>query len=338
MTNATIDSIPADRREAARSALTAAFGSAPLTALQPVMGGASGGLIYRIEIQNKPYLLRIELRRTRFRNPHQYECMKTAVDTGLAPPVHYIDPTEGVAIMDFIPQRPLSEYPGGPAALARDLGRMIARLQRTPLFPQLLEYPVILDRMLGFIRGSGMFAAGLLDAHAAGFERIRQVYPWNASSPVSSHNDPNPRNIIFDGERLWLIDWETAFRNDPLTDVAILAENFAGTPELEDALLQGWLERPADRELRARLVLMRQLTRIYYAAILLSAFAATPRAVPDGDLAAPTPDGFRAAIAEGRLKPASPETMYTLGKMLLAGFLNGLHTPEFEQALRVYHS
>ena len=65
MTNATIDSIPADRREAARSALTAAFGSAPLTALQPVMGGASGGLIYRIEIQNKPYLLRIELRRTK---------------------------------------------------------------------------------------------------------------------------------------------------------------------------------------------------------------------------------------------------------------------------------
>ena len=205
------------------------------------------------------------MRRTRFRNPHQYVCMKTAVDAGLAPPVHYIDPTEGVAIMDFIPQRPLSEYPGGPAALARDLGRMIARLQRTLLFPQLLEYPVFLDRMLGFIRGSGMFAAGLLDAHAAGFERIRQVYPWNASSPVSSHNDPNPRNIIFDGERLWLIDWETAFRNDPLTDVAILAENFAGTPELEDALLQGWLERPADRELRARLVLMRQLTRLYYA-------------------------------------------------------------------------
>ena len=140
------------------------------------------------------------------------------------------------------------------------------------------------------------------------------VYPWNASSPVSSHNDPNPRNIIFDGERLWLIDWETAFRNDPLTDVAILAENFAGTPELEDALLQGWLERPADQELRARLLLMRQLTRIYYGAILLSAFAASPRAVPDGDLAAPTPDGFRASIAEGRLKAASPETMYTLGQ------------------------
>jgi aminoglycoside phosphotransferase (APT) family kinase protein len=163
------------------------------------------------------------------------------------------------------------------------------------------------------------------------------VYPWNASSPVSGHNDPNPRNIIFDGERLWLIDWETAFRNDPLTDVAILAENFAGTPELEEALLQGWLERPADRELRARLVLMRQLTRLYYAAILFSALAAT-RAVPDGDLTAPTPEDFRAAFAEGRLKAAAPETMYTLGKMLLAGFLNGLNTPEFEQALRVYHS
>ena len=53
------DPIPADRREAARSALTAAFGAAPLTALQPVTSGASA-LSYRIEVAERPYLLRLE--------------------------------------------------------------------------------------------------------------------------------------------------------------------------------------------------------------------------------------------------------------------------------------
>ena len=69
---------------------------------------------------------------------------------------------------------------------------------------------------------SGLFAPGLLDRHQKGFERIREAYPWDAAALVSSHNDPNPANILFDGERLWLIDWETAYRNDPLVDVATL--------------------------------------------------------------------------------------------------------------------
>lgn len=336
MNDSLLSFIPVERRDVAQAALTAAFGRALLTSLQSVPGGASGALIYRIEVDGRPYLLRIETRRTTYRNPHQYVCMQTAADAGIAPPVRYIDPVEGVAIMDFIPQRPLTEYPGGPQSLASDLGRMITRLQATPLFPELRDYRFILERMLGFIRNSSLFAPGLLDPHVAAFERIRKVYPWNPETLVSSHNDPNPRNIIFDGERLWLIDWETAYRNDPLVDVAILAENFmADNPESEDALLHAWLGRVPDDLLRARLVLMRRLTRLYYAGMILSRFAAAPRSAPDNDLSAPSPNAFRAAIGDGRLKVGAPETIYTLGKMFLAGFLDGIAAPEFEHALTV---
>ena len=237
--------------------------------------------------------------------------------------------------MDFLPQRPLIEYPGGSAALALDFGKLIARLQITPRFPELRDYFAIVERLLGFLRGSGIFAPGLLDRHADAFARIRQVYPWDGSALVSSHNDPNPRNIIFDGERLWLIDWETAYRNDPLVDVAILADNFAPTPDLEDALLQGWLGHAPDRLVRARLALMRPLTRLYYAGLLFGIFATAPRGVPDSDLAAPTPSEFRAAVAEGRLKLGAAETMYTLGKMCLAGFLDGATAPAVEEACAV---
>src|SRR5690242_5646739 len=101
-----LDALPAERRETARSALTTTFGSAPLTAIQRVTGGASGALIYRIEIDGKSYLFRMETRRSPFRNPHQYVCMQTAVDAGIAPPAHFVDPVEGIAIMDFVPQQP----------------------------------------------------------------------------------------------------------------------------------------------------------------------------------------------------------------------------------------
>jgi hypothetical protein len=34
--------------------------------------------------------------------------------------------------MDFVMQRPLHEYPGGPLALAKALGELVAKLQATP--------------------------------------------------------------------------------------------------------------------------------------------------------------------------------------------------------------
>ena len=41
-----------------------------------------------------------------------------------------------------------------------------------------------------------------------------------AEQYVSSHNDVLPRNVLFDGKRLWLIDWENGNRNEPLADLA----------------------------------------------------------------------------------------------------------------------
>ncbi len=336
MREALFEAVPEERRETARSALAAAFGTHAVDALQPVAGGASGALTYRVEARGKSYLLRIETRRSPFRNPHQYTCMRVASEAGIAPALHYFDADAGVAVMDFLQQRPLDEFPGGPQELARALGGLAARLQRTSAFPPgLWDFPQVVDRLLGFVRSSRLFAAGLLDAHAAGFERIRSAYRWDASALVSSHNDPNPRNIIFDGERLWFVDWETAYRNDPLTDVAILVENLAPTPELERVLVESWWGREPDRALYARLTLMRLLTRLYYAGLLFGLAARQPRQAPETDLAAPSPNEFRAAAERGEQAPASPETIFTLGKMCLAGFLAGLSTPGFEEALAI---
>ena len=39
---------------------------------------------------------------------------------------------------------------------------------------------------------------------------------------VSSHVDLKPDNMLFDGERVWLVDWQAGFANDryfPIMDV-----------------------------------------------------------------------------------------------------------------------
>jgi phosphotransferase family enzyme len=328
--------VPAEYRQTVATALATAFGPEGLSSLIPLRGGASGALLYQADIADRQFVVRVETRLgSPFRIPHQYVCMQAASDAGIAPPLRFLDADAGVSVMDCVTKQPLTAFPGGPLALTRELGFLMRRLQETAVFPQFRDYRFILERLLGVLQRPGFFAPGLLDAHAAAFNRIREAYPWGASALVSAHNDPNPQNILFDGERLWLIDWETAYANDALTDVAILADNFAATPELEDSLLSAWLGASPDRRTRARLHLMRQLTRLYYAGMILSMFAGTPRPEPDTDLTAPTPDAFRAAIAEGRIKAASPELLYTLGKIVLARFLAGVSSPDFDEAVAI---
>jgi aminoglycoside phosphotransferase (APT) family kinase protein len=328
----TLDILPGERRDVARDALQAAFAGAT-TAITPVTGGASGALTYRVEAHGRPYLLRLEgARRSPLRNPHQYTCMQIASEAGVAPGLHYVDAEAGVAIMDFLPVHPLEEFPGGRVALARAAGQLVARLQATVPFPQFIDYFDALDRMLRYLRSTKLFAPGLLDPHAEGFGRIRAALP-KSTRQVSAHNDPNPRNMLFDGERLWLVDWETAYRNDPLVDVAILLDQLECTPEMEQAVLAGWSGGAPDASQCARLTLIRAATRLYYAGLMLMPFAAVPRERPDGDLSAPTPAAFRRDVEEGRLAAASPETLFVLGKMQLAGFLAALAAPGFEEAL-----
>jgi len=325
------DMIPVGYRETARSALSAAFGTTPMQ-LRSVGGGASGALTYRVEVSGRPYLLRIETRRDAFRNPHQYDCMRGAADAGIAPPLRHVDPQAGVVVMDLLPQYSLLEYPGGQTELVRDLGRLFARLQATPRFPLLAGgFLGILAHMVGVLHGSEVFAAGLLDPHLEGFVRIRETYRWDDPALVSSHNDPNPGNILFDGERLWLIDWETAYCNDPLTDIAIVADNFASLPEQVDVLLQAWLGHAPDRGVRGRLVLMRQLTRLYYGCLIFSVLMG--RGPPETDLTALSRSEFRDAVVAGRLTIGAPETLRLLGKSYLAEFLAGLSAPGFSEAM-----
>lgn len=134
----------------------------------------------------------------------------------------------------------------------------------------------------------------------------------------------------------WFIDWETAYRNDPMVDVATLTIFIAASPELEAALLRSWLGREPDRLQRARLVLMRSLARLFYGcAASLNAAHGLDSVVPATDLSAPMRAEFAEAVEQGRLAAGAPEAQRLVGKMALASFLNGVTAPEFEEALAV---
>jgi aminoglycoside phosphotransferase (APT) family kinase protein len=317
----------AAHRETIQAAIAAAFGNAKIETVLPVGGGASGAFPFRVEVRGRSYLVRVEGEPSPLRNPHQYKSMRIAAKAGIAPRLYHVDEVAGVAVMDFIEEQPLSAFPGGPQALAQAIGELLARVQGTPRFPRFVDYPDMVGRLWAWVCGTGLFAPCVLDLHTDHLLHIRETYLWDTENSVSSHNDPVPRNVLFDGNRLWLIDWESAYLNDPLVDVAIVLDAFALSPALEPVLLKSWLGRPLDDAVLARLPLVRALTRLYYAGVFLSAAAAKlgPRA--ETALTTPGVSAFQRAIRDGDLDPDAAESKLILGKMYLGAFLTGGPAP-----------
>ncbi len=67
---------------------------------------------------------------------------------------------------------------------------------------------------------------------------------------IFSHNDLLPANILDDGSRLWLIDFEYAGFSTAMFDLAGLASNAGFNQQESEALLEAYFQAPADAALK----------------------------------------------------------------------------------------
>jgi thiamine kinase-like enzyme len=70
------------------------------------------------------------------------------------------------------------------------------------------------------------------------------------------HNDLLPANLIDDGQRLWLVDWEYGGYNAVLFDLAGLASNAEFDEPAAGQLLEFYFEQAVDSDLRRRFAAM----------------------------------------------------------------------------------
>ena len=118
------------------------------------------------------------------------------------------------------------------------------------------------------------------------YTQVASVYRSHDSDMVSSHNDLKPENIVFDGEHIWLVDWEAAFRNDRYADLAVVANLVVANEAEERVYLQEYFGEPPNANQLARFFLMQQVAHMFYAmAFLLMGSSGEPidwsEAVPE---------------------------------------------------------
>jgi thiamine kinase-like enzyme len=322
--------IPTERREAVLRAVEAAFPGAAIETLEAVTGGASGALIFKATVRGRPYLLRLETGRDGFRDPErQYACLKIAAAAGVAPKLYYADARDGIAVTDFVRATPgdADEARGGHALAIVD---QLRKLHAAPLFPPLVDYMRGMESLIALVRESAILPPKALFSMLSAFGTLKAVYPAHDPDLVSSHNDLNPNNVLFDAERPWFVDWESAFAADRYVDLATVANCFAKGDAEREAVLRAYFGEALDDYRRARLFLMRQINRIFYATVMLNA-AASER--PGARLTAADLDVPRIADIEGPVNDlATYEGRVRAACVFLNEAVHDVASPQFTSA------
>jgi aminoglycoside phosphotransferase (APT) family kinase protein len=323
--------IPEAKQPAVARALNEALGVQEFEDISRLTAGLSSALVFRIVVRRHPYVLKVITRTDGMSDPtHQFACMKSGAERGIAPRVLYASIEDRVWITDFVEPRPLSAE----EALVH-LPGTLRTLHSLPPFPK-AKGGNYFDMIDGYI---GKLAKSLPESQTRElfelYSRVSHVYPrHDESNWVSSHNDLKPENTIFDGERVWIVDWEAAFLNDRYVDLAVVA-NFAVSSEAdEQTYLQRYFGEPAGEYRLARFFLMRQVMHMFYAMVFLSLAAAAGKAT-DTSLDAPDFRGFHRRMLAGEVSLADADAKLQYGLIHLKQFQQNIQTPRFRDAVQI---
>ena len=208
--------------EKLRLALKKAFGVTHLEKIEPLNGGFSNAKLYKILVNNKYYVLRLSNNNLEDLKA-EINCMILASGIGVAPKVHYANAKEGIILMDYVQNKALSDKELSDPKIFIQLATILNRLHtEKPSFPK-FRHKTIITLLLE--KEESLHWGNKPPLVSEGIRKLKTINQKLLKLKVnkSSHNDLNPNNILYDGEKFTLIDWESAGLSDPFFDLATVS-------------------------------------------------------------------------------------------------------------------
>jgi thiamine kinase-like enzyme len=180
-------------------------------------------------------------------------CNKAAAAAGVAPDVFYA--TANAVVIDYINGK---TFDASDVRNQKNIERLLPLLKATHIDafhkirgPVCAFWPFRVCRDYAFyLEENNSRMIGELSRFREINEQLEKIV--GQITPVLGHNDLLAANIIDDGDRLWLIDWEHAGFSSSLFDLANLSTNNRLTDDQEIWLLENYFEKPVDSDLEHR--------------------------------------------------------------------------------------
>lgn len=289
------------------------------TSITPLAGGLSGAGVYRVEAPAGRYVLKLAGDAAPVAAWRQtLAIQRLAGDAGVAPRVIHADEARRAVVSELVVNRGLAPRLFNPQtrdATLRQLGQTIRRVHALPLPDGASPRdPVEVIASLRAQRAGFTIPAFV----AAAIDEVLAASPPAPRRPlVTSHNDLNPSNLAFDGERVLLLDWDAAGPNDPFYDLAAVAVFLRLDAAAAAALLAAYDDAPP-AALPAGFVHARRLVAVVCASLFLQ--LARQAGHPGGDAPAdraPTLPDVYGLIGIGALAPGSADGAWAFAQALI---------------------
>jgi thiamine kinase-like enzyme len=176
---------------------------------------------------------------------------RAAHAAGLSPEV--VHQEQGALVLRFLEGRTLTPEDVRRPETLEGILPLVKRCHRE--LPRHLRGPTLAFWVFHVVRDYAHTLGEAGGARVAGLPRLLEIAETleRAIGPVElvfGHNDLLAGNLLDDGKRLWLIDWDYAGWGSALFDLGGLASNSALAPDQEEWLLAAYFERPPDDALR----------------------------------------------------------------------------------------
>ena len=200
----------------------------PETTITRMAMGFSGAAVYRVDAGGQTFVLKITDQAAPIDAWRRaLRIQELAANASITPRIVHSDEEHRAIVTAFVVDESFAAILYNPPTrdAALDLAAAtLKRLHRMPAPDSEYRDP------MKFL--STTLAPMATDAVVPSFARdaiqrlLAEKPPSSDRAMVLSHNDVNPTNLAYDGERVWLFDWDVAALNDPLYDLATLAMFF----------------------------------------------------------------------------------------------------------------
>ncbi|MBS0635023.1 MAG: phosphotransferase [Verrucomicrobia bacterium] len=217
--------------------------------LKPLGGGFSGGHLYTLDCNNKQYIVR---RTGGVFGPkgikQEVAILHEMNKTGICPKMLYADDTTGLIIMEKIDSILPAEFAPGLIACSDELiEQLLSHLRK--MHKIALDESVVTERNDLFHLKKFANLPSLSGLSEAMQTMLHSCLTWQLGPERQlNHNDLHMRNMLYDGKKLYLIDWECAGYGPKDYDLAGFCNNQVMTLESGLTLYARYLMRKPTAE------------------------------------------------------------------------------------------